>query len=298
MMPQRRTTILIAFFFCCSTLGHTEPAPAQTCVAPGGCTGDVPSGMCGISTTPIETGIGCGGLNNCQDSEILGDAPTFEIVPQPVTRDEVPSFSVRMSLQVKSPWNIWARQNNVNNQLQALWVGPTKRISVCYSNRADYSKVWVERTLTCAEMSNLRGGEANPEAPWYDLTVASCGPPCNPADPGCSVSGCHRWAQRKGIVFSIPDEKIAEHCPRKVCPENTCCPPGPTASGPPDSGLGGVGGSGTGGPPQSPSPPEETAAGTAGSLIVTKAGPNPTLGRYWSHPFGERIQVSDSRRPG
>ncbi len=277
----------MAFIFVCA-LACPAPAPAQTCVKPGGCTGDVPSGMCGISAAPIETGVGCDGIKNCQDPEILGD-PTFEIVPRPATLTDVPHFSVRMSLEVKSPWNIWARQNNVNGQLQALWVDPGNRVSVCNSNLADHSKVWVDKTLTCAEMLDLRGGEDNPQAPRYDLTVASCGPPCNPDDPGCFTHGCHKWVQRKDIVFSIPDNLIAEYCPRKVCPENTCCPSGAPGSGPPGGGLGGGGGWGSGGPPVG-----GATDGAAGKQMVTKAGPNPTLGRYWSHAFGERILVRES----
>ena len=167
---------------CAGTSGG-RPCTAM-CDPRGAAPGDVPSGMCGISATPIETGVGCNGLNNCQVPEILGE-PSFEIAPLPVTANDPPRFAVRMSLQVKSPWNIWARQNNVNGQLQVLWVDPTNRVSVCNSNLADHSKVWVDRTLTCAQMWDLRGGEDNPDAPRYDLTVASCGPPCNPDDPGC-----------------------------------------------------------------------------------------------------------------
>ncbi len=134
------------------TLALSAPSLAQPCVTPGGCTGDVPSGMCGVTTTPIETGVGCNGLNNCQDPEILDGDPVFEIVALPVTLFGAPQYSVRMSLQVKAPWNIWARQNNVNGQLQALWVDPSNRVSVCNSNLADHSKIWVDKTLTCAQM--------------------------------------------------------------------------------------------------------------------------------------------------
>ncbi len=293
MTLQRRKASLMAFFFCCA-LGDAAPSVSQPCVAPGGCTGDVPSGMCGISTDAIETGVGCNGLNNCQDPEILGEDPTFEIVPQPVTLTGPPKFSVRMSFQVKSPWNIWARQNNVNGQLQALWVDPTNRVSVCNSNLADLSKIWVERSLTCAEMWDIRGGEeGNSEAPRYDLTVASCGPPCNPDDPGCFSNGCHKWDQRKGIIFSIPDDQLAEYCPPKECPEGTCCPPPPAASGPPGGGLGGIGGWGSGGPAPGEND-EDEADDTEGNSVVTKAGPNLTLGRFWSHAFGERIVALES----
>ncbi|MCP3998251.1 MAG: RHS repeat protein, partial [bacterium] len=109
-------------------------------------------------------------------------------------------------------------------------------------------------------------------------------------DPACPTSPCHRWDQEKDIGFSIPENLIVQHCPPKECPENTCCPPPPAGSGPPGGRLGGMGGWGSRGP----APDEDTADGTTGSLMAAKAGPNPTLGRFWSHAYGERILVRES----
>ncbi len=121
--------------------------------------------------------------------------------------------------------------------------------------------------------------------------MGTCGPPCNPDDPGCFTHECHKWDQRKNIVFSIPDETLAEYCPPKECPENTCCPEGPSGSGPPGGGFGGGGGFGSGGPAPGAGPAGPPASNVAAAGAALKVGPNSTLGRFWSHPFGERIIV-------
>ncbi len=123
-------------------LAYAPPALAQACVTDGGC---------GTSTERIETGLGCNTVRNCQDPEILG-GPTFEVDPLPVTLTGPPRFVVRMAFEVQSPWNFWARQNNPNGQLQGRWIDSVGKVSACHSNLADRSKIWVQKTMTYAEM--------------------------------------------------------------------------------------------------------------------------------------------------
>jgi hypothetical protein len=146
---------------------------AQDCVTIGGCGGDVPSGMCGTSPLPIETGSGCNGVLNCQDPELLSETPTFEVEPLPVTAADPPRFRVRMAFGVRTPWNLWARENNPNGQLQGRWLDSQGWVSVCHSNLADQSRIWVEKTMTCAEMRSTRNvGSSNTSAEKFSLVLA------------------------------------------------------------------------------------------------------------------------------
>jgi hypothetical protein len=70
----------------------------------------------------------------------------LEIEDLRVTANDPPLYKVRVAFEVNSPWNVWARENNPAGQLQARWMDSAGRLSVCHSNLADRSKVWVERT--------------------------------------------------------------------------------------------------------------------------------------------------------
>ncbi len=99
-------------------------AGAAQCVRPGGCSGDLPAGACGTSTQPIEEGEPCNQLNNCQKPEIVS-GPTFTVEPKaPLAENQPPTFSVRISFEVKAPWNSRARNTTPpDSNIAATWKG-------------------------------------------------------------------------------------------------------------------------------------------------------------------------------
>jgi len=217
-------------------LATPAAAIVPECSTALGCTGDVPAAMCGFPHQKIETGTGCNGVDNCQQPTLA--KPRYEAEPLPVTAGEPPRFRVRMTLDVRAPWNVWARQENPNGQLQVRWIEHPPagddgdgagegagKVSVCPNTLTDHAVTWIEKTLTCAQMRATRNLDgANHTLPTYTVTAAVCGPPCNPEEPACGpVSSCHRFAEEKDVAFSVPEELLRQLCPKTDCDDGSGC---------------------------------------------------------------------------
>ena len=209
-----------------------SPLVAAECVVTGGCGGDVPgAGSCGIGTAPVETGSGCGFVNNCQEIETMS-GPAVEILPSSFTDPAgLPLFDVQLYVEVETPWNVWARTENPNGQLQARWQEGSD-LSLCHSTSSDQSRLWVSAGfLSCSQIWDLRlpenGQPENPNVRTLDLVASVCGPPCKEGEPGCFFATCRETLELDGLTLGIPVDEIVKHCPPvRPCPldEAVCGP--------------------------------------------------------------------------
>jgi YD repeat-containing protein len=284
VLPGVWAAVLVA-----AATGFVASAGAQDCVVPGGCSGDLAGGACGLTTTPIETDDPCNGLRNCQEPRILsGPRVSVEALP-PTAEDEIPTYRVRIAAEVETPWNMWAREENPNGQFQAQWTeSPTRATAICHSNMADRSLVWVDKIMSCAAMIAAReAGGANSAQISYSLVVSSCGPPCNPdEEPGCETHECHEWVERKDVPFLLPDADVEANCPKKADPCGM------------DGGGGGASNAGSHHYSPTMSGPGATLTYSAGGVGGASPGAvewSVHLGRFWSHTYARRLLPD---RPG
>jgi len=173
----RRLEVLLAGLLLAGLVLPAFPAAAQSCnYCPGA---PIPVGMCSTSTI-VQTGNGCGFVNNCQQAVVSG--PTIQIIPQGGG-----VFTAHLVMNVTAPWNFWATTNDPNGTLSMLWfdVSPAPPPftsggdpSLCQYTASDVVNTWVEKTgLTCAGAPYNFG--------TYSLRSMTCGGPCPPP---CSSS--------------------------------------------------------------------------------------------------------------
>ena len=279
----------IARLACLAGLALLLPSTLTAQCIPGLCTGDITTGQCGINdavctgspntSTGACAGNGCGFVHNCRTPTVSG--PSIEILPQPDG-----TFKARLKMDVRAPWNDWARTNNPNGTLDMFWYErPTTpelcdtgfNVAICEYLGSDHTECWVERSnLTCAGAPYNLG--------TFSFRAQTCGGPgvCGfPFPPTCG-----RWVDRSGLDFTVTKEMLGCPTPPKDdCDDCKAC----KIAGPGRGNAGGGGGRGAPGK-SGPGALLRYAAGGAGHPgFPGSAAWTPTLGRYWSHDYAERI---------
>lgn len=125
----------------------------------GPCKGPLSAGQCGIDDAtcaagkpdnpPDCTGAGCDGKLNCRPP--LVSEPTFRVEP-----GTYGIFRVRMELDVRAPWNAWARTENPAGTLSTVWskaptataCGDTFR-GTCQYVASDHTRCWIVVGVGC-----------------------------------------------------------------------------------------------------------------------------------------------------
>ena len=276
---------------CFAGLALLLPATLTAQCLPGLCTGDITTGQCGINDTVCTgspnnygsgnpcAGNGCGFVHNCRTPTVSG--PSIEILPQPDG-----TFTARLKMDVRAPWNKWAQTNNPNGTLDMFWYNTASvpglcdtgfDISICEYLNSDHTECWVQQTgLTCAGAPYNFG--------TFSFRAQTCGGPgvCGlPFPPTCG-----RWVDRSGLDFVVTKGMLGCPTPPKDdCEDCKAC----KLAGPGRGNAGGGGGRGAPGK-SGPGALLRYAAGGAGHPgFPGSAAWTPTLGRYWSHDYAERI---------
>ena len=276
---------------CLAGLALLLPATLTAQCLPGLCTGDIPTGQCGIddavctgspnTSTGACAGNGCNFVHNCRTPTVSG--PTIEILPQANG-----TFTARLKMDVRAPWNKWAQTNNPNGTLDMFWYErPTTpglcdtgfNIAICEYLNSDHTQCWVQQTgLTCAGAPYNFG--------TFSFRAQTCGGPgvCNfPFPPTCG-----RWVDRSGLDFVVSKEMLGCPTPRKTdCNECKSCKR-------PGGGDCGANVTGEGASCKLPGAGAHlyyAAGGAGGDGFPGTAAWRPSLGRYWSHDYAQRIVV-------
>ena len=274
---------LTCFLFLLAADAHAQ--------CPAFCTGSLNAGQCGVDDAVCEgrpadyssgpcSGNGCNFTHNCRDPTVSG--PSLEVLPEPGG-----TFTVRLTLDVRAPWNDWAATSNPNGTLDMLWFDTASVPAQCGTgfNAAVCEYLGSDRTRCFLQRTGLSCGGAPYSFGTFSFRAQVCGGGCfceqNPA-----LCPCWRKVDRNNLSFTVTASDLGCPTPPKDdCDDCKAC----KIAGPGRGNVGGGGGRAT--PADSgPGAMLRYAAGGAGHLDFpgTPAW-NETLGRGWSHDYAERI---------
>ena len=125
----------------------------------GPCKGPLSAGQCGIDDATCATGkpdnppdcagAGCDGKLNCRPPLVSG--PTFRVEPP----NAYGISKVRMEVDVRAPWNAWARTENPTGTLTTIWSrSPTATacgdtLGTCQYVASDHTRCWIVVHVGC-----------------------------------------------------------------------------------------------------------------------------------------------------
>lgn len=185
----------------------------------GPCKGPLSAGQCGIDDAtcavgkpdnpPDCTGAGCEGKLNCRPP--LVSDPTFWVGPP----NEAGISEVRLEIDVRAPWNAWARMENPSGTLSTVWSkSPTATacgnlLGTCQYVASDHTRCSITVYLGCQDAPLDFG--------TFSFLADVCGGGCL-CEQEPQQCPCWKRTAKSGLRFVVTKEMLGCPAPAEVPP--------------------------------------------------------------------------------